>query len=250
MERQEWLNWRKQGIGGSDAPVIMGVSPWKTPYQLWQEKALDICTDIDNSSMKRGRALEEIARVEFSKLIGKTFFPDNLVHPERSWLRASLDGINDDHTMIVEIKCPNKNDHFVALNKKVPEKYYPQCQHQLAVTNLPSMYYYSFDGREGAVVEVARDQAYITDMLEKEQAFWDLVVAKTPPQFIEGDTVDKEFDPEWGELVFKWKETIKSLKILEEEVENLRCNLISLFPRKKFQRFWSFCFKVYIERIN
>lgn len=34
----EWLMWRSQGIGASDAPVIMGVSPWSDPVSLWMEK--------------------------------------------------------------------------------------------------------------------------------------------------------------------------------------------------------------------
>lgn len=35
---QEWEKFRLQKIGASDAPIIMGVSPWKTPFQLWLEK--------------------------------------------------------------------------------------------------------------------------------------------------------------------------------------------------------------------
>ena len=38
QKSEEWLDWRKKGIGSSDAPIIMGVSPWKTPFELWEEK--------------------------------------------------------------------------------------------------------------------------------------------------------------------------------------------------------------------
>jgi len=40
---------RKGFIGGSDAPIILGLSPWKSPYQLWLEK---IGQDKDQSSRR------------------------------------------------------------------------------------------------------------------------------------------------------------------------------------------------------
>ncbi len=38
MSRQEWLEDRKKGIGGSDVGTILGLNKWKSPYQLWLEK--------------------------------------------------------------------------------------------------------------------------------------------------------------------------------------------------------------------
>ena len=34
----EWHEWRRKGIGSSDAPAVMKVSPWMTPYMLWEIK--------------------------------------------------------------------------------------------------------------------------------------------------------------------------------------------------------------------
>ena len=34
----EWLEFRRTMVMASDSPVIMGVSPWKTPLQLYHEK--------------------------------------------------------------------------------------------------------------------------------------------------------------------------------------------------------------------
>ena len=36
--REEWLKERKKGIGASEASCIIGVNPWKTNVELWQEK--------------------------------------------------------------------------------------------------------------------------------------------------------------------------------------------------------------------
>lgn len=59
---KEWLEWRSQGIGASDAPIIMGASPWKTPYKLWLEKTTGQSDFQGNEATERGHALEDSAR--------------------------------------------------------------------------------------------------------------------------------------------------------------------------------------------
>ncbi len=34
---EEWLKLRREGLGASDIPAVLGISPYKTPYQLWAE---------------------------------------------------------------------------------------------------------------------------------------------------------------------------------------------------------------------
>lgn len=41
MTREEWLQYRRCGIGGSDASVVMGENPWRSVLQLWEEKTGD-----------------------------------------------------------------------------------------------------------------------------------------------------------------------------------------------------------------
>ena len=103
------------------------------------------------------------------------------MHPEFTWIRATLDGIDLDEKIMVEIKNPNKNDHAIASKKMIPDKYYPQCQHQMLVKNLPNMYYFSYYREEGIVVCVERDQFYIDKMLEKHHNFWKCVKDKIKP---------------------------------------------------------------------
>src|SRR5689334_6309347 len=132
----EWLEMRRNKIGASDAPVIMGVSPWKTPFQLWEEK-LGIGKEKETTaSMRRGIDMEEEARQKFEELTGHIVFPKVMFHPDYEYLMASLDGIDMDHKVAVEIKCPGREDHECAMDGVVPEKYKPQLQHQLEVTGL------------------------------------------------------------------------------------------------------------------
>ena len=39
MNREQWLEERKKGIGGSDVACILGMSPYKTNVALWEEKS-------------------------------------------------------------------------------------------------------------------------------------------------------------------------------------------------------------------
>lgn len=228
MDNESWLEWRRQGIGSSDAGVIMGVSPWRTPHELWQEKVYGNSVQLENSAMSRGKELEDVARRQFEKALGVTVFPRNVVRPAAEWLRASLDGIDMENKVLVEIKCPNKADHSTALGKAIPDKYWPQVQHQLLVTGLPGMYYYSFDGDKGVVVEVARDNAYIAAMLEEEQKFWDKVLAKEPPPLTDRDFIPMEGNKEWGKFAKRWAEVKAVLDKAEEEEKEIRGTLISL----------------------
>lgn len=228
MDEQQWLDWRNQGIGSSDAPAILGISPWTTPFQKWEEKVFPVRKE-SNSAMERGKALEEPARQEFERLMNCSVFPLNVENTKDSWLRASLDGISMKGDILVEIKCPNKDDHLSAINKKVPEKYYPQCQHQLAVTGLQGMYYYSFDGKKGAVVEVARDKEYIEkELFPKEKQFWNMVLDRIPPELVEKDFINLENHAVWKEASEKWKGAKRALQDAEF-IENLhRDQLIAL----------------------
>lgn len=183
MSHEEWLSWRKQGIGGSDAPAILEVSPWCTPYKKWLEKT-SLFEEKENRAMAYGRSTEEDSRREFEDLIQDNFFSINIEKKEIPWLRASLDGINIQGTKAVEIKKANKKDHALAKEGKIPPKYYPQLQHILQILNLPTIYYFSSpaDGTEGVIVEVEKDARFIEETLfPKEKEFWERVLSKNAP---------------------------------------------------------------------
>lgn len=226
MNNEEWHQWRRGGIGSSDAAVIMGVSPWRTPKQLWEEKVHGSGAQLDNSAMMRGRELEPVARTWFENTMNVTVFPQNKMHAENNWIRASLDGIDLENKILVEIKCPNKDDHATAMGKKVPEKYWPQVQHQLLVTGLDGMYYVSFNGSDGAIVEVARDNDYIASLLEEEQKFWDLVLSKKAPELTDRDFVSMTKNRTWGNLEMRWLENKEVLDMAEKLDKELRASMI------------------------
>lgn len=230
MSHEQWLEWRRGGVGGSDAPAIMQVSPWSTPYQKWEEKVYDF-QQADNSAKRFGRSTEEASRREFEQMMGVSVFPLNIENTQTSWLRASLDGIDLNGSVIVEIKKANKDDHLVATNGKVPEKYVPQCQHIIRAMDVDGMFYFSSpaDGSKGVIVEVARDSSYIeNELFPMEEKFWNMVLSKTPPELIEKDIMDMSGNLNWELLASEVLPILRNIKTLEERKSEILDSLKSL----------------------
>ena len=102
---ESWLKYRKNRIGGSDAPAIMGVSPYCTRLKLWERKKGIAPEQPMNSRMQRGVDQESEALEWLTMTTGQTFKPAVFAYEENDRLMASLDGINDAADVIVEIKC-------------------------------------------------------------------------------------------------------------------------------------------------
>ena len=86
---------RRTFIGGSDAPVILGVSKWKTPFRLWQEKVGLIAPDdlSDNERVHFGTVLEDIVAREFAERTGKKVrrVNDRIQKKDEPFLVAQID---------------------------------------------------------------------------------------------------------------------------------------------------------------
>lgn len=182
-----WRSWRLQGIGGSDAPAVLGRSPYVTRAQLLEEKV----TGVEREStfeMRRGTRLEPIARSLYAERLALSVEPVCVVHDEVEWLYASLDGLAEffpgEPTHIAEIKCWREENHRLVLNGIVPDEVLPQIQHQLLVTGLQRCDLVSYtdhskfsDVERLAVLTVEADAEAQAELLEAEEAFWAEVVA-------------------------------------------------------------------------
>lgn len=219
----EWHAMRKDKIGASDAPVIMKKSPWKTPYQLWQEKLSLIEEKKSTFVMDRGNELEPVAKRLLEDKLGMALQPKIKLHNQRSWMMASLDAISFDERTVAEIKCPGKDDHATALSGQVPEKYYPQLQHQMEVCDVDMAYYFSFFGDESALVKVYRDEKYIKQLLIEEEKFHNCVVNFEPPELTANDYIWQD-GARWSKIA----ERLSEIKKIKAEEEALKQELIAI----------------------
>jgi putative phage-type endonuclease len=213
---QAWLDFRKYKIGASIASVIMGISPFQTPLQLWEEIMLDQAKP-KNEAMKRGNRLEPKARQWFNTAYNTSYRPavvQSIEHPD---LIASLDGYieTEEGPQILEIKCPGREAHEMAINYQIPEYYYPQLQHQMYVCGAKKVNYLSYSEdfvsiREdfvsiGVVLECERDEDYIQKMVKKELEFLKSLTYFQPPEPTKND---------WKEL-----STNKAVELARERTE-------------------------------
>lgn len=185
MDTENWHEWRKLGIGSSDAPVIWGNSPYSTPYDLWELKTGRKKGWDGNWATRRGLQLEPRARAHY-ELLNDIDMPPTLVqHQLFKWMRASLDGYNDG--VVLEIKCPGIKDHQTALDGKVPEHYYPQVQHQLFVSGAERCDYFSFTEESQVTVRIFPDHDFLKAYFIKADSFWKSVEEDKPPALVEKD---------------------------------------------------------------
>ena len=171
-----WLEWRAKGIGASDAPVIMGENPWKSASQLLQEKCGGKAPRR-NAAMVRGTALEPEARRSYETKVGICVVPACLQSVRYEWLRASVDGLATDGSIVVEIKCGESVYRESSRSQAVPDYYYGQLQHILAITNHRSIDFYCYLPKRPEVhLRISRDDSYIKRLLEAESLFWQKIL--------------------------------------------------------------------------
>ena len=70
LSREEWLQLRKSGIGGSDAGAICGVNPFSSPMKVYRDKTCDIQEEQDNESIRQGHDLEQYVAERFMEATG------------------------------------------------------------------------------------------------------------------------------------------------------------------------------------
>src|SRR5258708_6096332 len=134
---EEWRQYRRNKIGGSDAPVIMDISPYKTKYQLWKEK-IDGTNKVVTKAMQRGNDLESVGRDIASRNHNMEFQPECFESLKYPWMFASVDGWNEENHIVLEVKCPKKEFVMVCNVGDVPADYLWQLIHNMCVTKARS----------------------------------------------------------------------------------------------------------------
>lgn len=138
MDRQDWLAWRRSGIGGSDAPVVAGVAPWGSRLELFLEKTGRIPEKPASSRMRLGLGLEDLIASIFTQRTRRSFIgeQETLRSDRHPFMLATLDRIDTDGE-IVELKlvCPGyrKDTAEDGDSENMPDHWVIQGSHQAIV---------------------------------------------------------------------------------------------------------------------
>ena len=233
----EWLQWRAQGVTASEAAIILGRSPYKTPWRLWAERSgVRPAEDLSaNPFVQRGISLEDVARQGFEQRHKTLLLPlcaESDVHPE---LRCSLDGVS--HTgEPVELKVP-----VLKTYEQIRDQGEQATAYQLAWVQL-QFQLYVLDATHGWLVfdlcrpsspalefHIERDD----DFLQQELVpgclnFWTaLQTGKAPPQDCERDLyvpVDEALSA-WQDAAQTYRALMEDRGRLEHQLKTLKDTL-------------------------
>ena len=208
FSHKEWLKHRQSRIGGSDAAAVIGLNPYKSNLQLWQEKTGKVqAEDIsDKPYVKYGTDAEahlrELFRMDFPEYKVIYEAGNMWTNDKYPFAHASLDGWLIDpegRNGILEIKTTNimRAGQSALWKGRIPDNYYIQLLHYLMVTGfefaiLKGQLKYEFDGEMWLItrhfkIERSEVQSDINFLIKKEREFWRHVEDDTPPALILSD---------------------------------------------------------------
>lgn len=193
----EWLAERRNGLGGSDAPVVLGLSPWKTPITLWGEKAGKLAEPVlDSDAVAMGKILEPAVLERYRQLSGRPaiHWPSTLIvaHPDVSFLRATPDGLTFDPERGVGLVQIKTTGEFSGgeWDDGPPVHVAAQVQHELAATRASwASVVVLIGGRRLRFFDVVPNDEFVGIMLEREDDFWQNVVEDRQPAVSAHDAV-------------------------------------------------------------
>jgi putative phage-type endonuclease len=194
---------RRTGIGGSDAPAALGISPWRTPYDLWLEKTGRDEPVTTTEPMLWGELLEPVITAEYVRRTGRQILlePEMLRHPSHQWMIAHLDGrtISEPEPRILEVKTARDARGWGEPGSdEVPLAYLVQVHHYLVVSGASiADLAVLIGGSDFRIYEIRADAGIAEQLIAREAEFWRQVERREPP-----DPVNlHDAAARWGKLL-------------------------------------------------
>lgn len=250
MTEAEWLAERKKGIGGSDAAAALGVSPYRTPYELWVDKTTTGQIEPDAAKAARYRwahLMEQpIAKVlaeDTGRHVPLALPYYTKRHSSVPWMFCTPDAWQYEKSRpergIVQIKDVSEYN-VGAWADGPPLHVQVQIQHEMACTQTAWGTIAALIGKSDfRWYDVERDDSFIEAMMAGEVKFWQRVVDDDPPP-AEGMTPEtyakvlKQLHPQdsgetitlppeaadWDRRLLHLNTQIKELDDLKKSLEN------------------------------
>ena len=211
LSREQWLEYRRLGIGGSDVAAIIGLSPFRTARDVYYDKlGIAAVEGYEGNwvAMEMGNLLEGLVAEIFRRKTGLEVYQVKKMfqHPDHRFMLADVDSFittPDGTKAILELKTTNYNakDRWWRDGREIVPPYYEtQGRHYMAVTDIDRVFFCCLYGNtedEAIIREIRRDAAYEEEMIFLERQFWeDHVQKKVPPPYLEdGDVIQESLPP-------------------------------------------------------
>ncbi len=261
MLTNEQLLLRKQGIGGSDAPAIVGLSPWATPLDIYLDKIdYTLKEREETEAQRRGSILEPLCKRLFERETGHTVETSREMKTSSSYpfMLANIDGFIPSEKSIVELKTAaytKKSEWGEVGTDEIPKSYLIQVAHYAEVmeadkvyiaclfgdqklfkvyqalyrAEIESGYPMPFDELEWdfRIYTYHRNQNLASKLIAQERGFWhENVLKKVPPSLQQGSATDilKAYPsaiPKKVELNREGVEKIRTLQYIKEQMKEI-----------------------------
>ena len=197
MTREEWLDARRNGIGGSDASAILGLNPYSSPLKVYLDKIGKGEEQETNEAMRQGTDLEPYVAERFTKETGKKVKRCNkiLQHPDYPWMLANVDRLIVGENAGLECKTTSPYSKFRFDEGEINPHYYWQSMHYMAVTGAEKWYVAILIlGKAFHVFCIDRNEDEIGKLILAEEQFWNMVEHETPPLPTGSEADDEAID--------------------------------------------------------
>lgn len=191
LDRMEFLTRRRSGIGGSDVAAILGISKWKSAYEVWKDKTDDSpVVDIQSDVLSLASYLEEYTAQKYSVATAYKVRRRNtlLVADDHPFLIGNIDReILGDPRGVGILECKAVSRFFFSRIELygLPDDYTLQMQHYFHCGNQKYRWgAFAILCRESGRLlyfEVAPDAALYAEVEPKLVEFWGQVETNTPP---------------------------------------------------------------------
>jgi len=194
---EQWLADRRTGIGASESPAVLGLSPWKSPFQLWSEKCglIDPPDMSDNEPAEFGIRLERPIAEAFADRTGRkvNLWPQHslLRAVDYPWLLCTPDAVQESSRGegSVQIKTVGQWGYRQHWRDGPPLMYQVQCQHELKVTGFAwGTLVVLIGGQRLRYFDFERNDKFLAALIPKLKDFWRAIETRTPPE-VDGSLV-------------------------------------------------------------
>lgn len=194
MDRIDWLKQRQSHIGGSDVAAILGLSRWRTPFDIYLSKT----TPVDEKEEEpkyfvRGRFLEGAIAEWYADKFKVTLAhrdPFNMIVGPESWMAANPDatvlpgnGVAEEYGL--ECKSTRSEDGFGKSGSDIlPVEYQLQGHWYMACTGFKRWDFAVFFtiSDEFRWYTIERDDDVLKNIVDRCRDWWDEhIVAGNPP---------------------------------------------------------------------
>ena len=227
---------RRTYIGSGDAAAILGVSPWKTAYQVWQAKTSPApIIETESKVMKRGKRLEPVVlEMLIDEMPDLEIVARNRRHIDNKlpYLAAEIDAeaVEAGDYVNVEIKTvhPSQASKWGEEGTdEIPLWYAAQIEHALMVTRRQTCIVAALIGADDLrTYRVLRDEDLIDALREAEFNFWTQnIIGLQPPPLRTLSDINLMYQRDTGaqaiasDGIRQAVETLKALKASAKELE-------------------------------